>query len=310
MNTLLFKHFLLGSFMIFLLNISISSNTYSAAASDPVRDVELELKKLEISNFVSPQLALAPPKFEVSLERHVDGPTSQGKKVAARYFSKTASLRCGGITITGPEAKENFGEEAAAHLEDVGHFLEVYKNWHSNHLTASLFAVVNDKREDKIRQIEGSLLVERIEGEHKAEEIPSASYDFSVLPGNKGISKSKRKVNFSSQEVPAETPFSKLIDERGYLSVSKGQLRPITPTNNHGDQLALDTVTTNIDLFFSLIRKTAHRHDLPIIGMGMRYYSSYDGCDDCFRKIYDASRGPMVRTTGIVDNDILFSLLQ
>jgi hypothetical protein len=305
MNKFLTKYFLSNFIIVFLFNAFVNGNAYSAAINGPVDVIEAELKKLAISETISPPPAPVFPKFEVNLERHLDDTATPGtKKIAARYFSKTASLRCEGVAMTGPEAKENFATETANHLDDVEHFLQTQvgynkKGWRNNHLTASLYVIVYDRREEKVRQIAGSLLVQKMERETKSGELPSPFYDFSVLPGNKGLGSDRRKVNFSSKEVFAETPFSKEIDLRGYLSISKDQLRPITEVNNHGDQLALDTIITNSDLFFSLIRRTAHRHDLSIMGMGVRYCSSYDACDACFRKIYDA-RGYISKTlTGI-----------
>lgn len=60
--------------------------------------------------------------------------------------------------------------------------------------------------------------------------------------------------------------------------------------DNHGDRLALDTFKNNLDLFFSLIRRTAHREDLQIISMGTRYFSSYDACDNCHTRIYQSNQ--------------------
>jgi hypothetical protein len=304
MKKLLAGGFLSNFLIASLFNAYLNGNAHSAAPSAPVDGLEAELKKIKISEVVAPSIP-TPPKFEVSLERHLDDPANYGKKkIAARYFSKTATLKCHGVAMTGPEAKENFGEEAANHLKDVEDFMQVQVNlfkgagWHNNYLTASLFAIVYDKKEDNLRRIEGSLLVEGIEREIKSGEPPSLSYDFSILPGNKGLRKDKQKVNFSSKFISKEfsenIPFSSLADGIKYLSISKEQLRPITETNNHGDQLALYTIATNIRLFFNLIDKTAHKQDLPILSMGVRYYSSYDACDTCFKKIYD-TRGLISR---------------
>jgi hypothetical protein len=151
--------------------------------------------------------------------------------------------------------------------------------WKRNHLAANLFAVVYDTQKEQQRRIEGSLLAEETNIED------SLFYDFSISPENKGLN-GRKIANFVSSQVLAEG-VSQFINSKGYLPIYQSTLRPIVDNDNHGDRLALDTVSTNIDLFFNLIRKTAHREDLPIIAMGMRYYSSYDSCDPCFKKIYD-----------------------
>ena len=215
-------------------------------------------------------------EFDVNLLRYHD------KKKAGVYFSKTATLKCSGVDVSFSNNDGIFGDNS--HLKAMDDFLikQVQvggtDGWKRNHLSANLFVIVYDTRSDTSQCIEGSLLAEESAVEHYV------SYDFSVSPENKGMG-SKKYADFASSEVVEEV--SAVVKSKNYVPIIKSTLRPILDKNNHGDSLALDTIYTNIDLFFSLIRKSAHREDLPILGMGVRYFSSYDACDECFKKIFD-----------------------
>ncbi len=129
------------------------------------------------------------------------------------------------------------------------------------------------------RVLEGTLLVEDFSQEE------DTFYEFSVTPNNLGIG-SRKFSDFVSSSVSEESVVELGVTKK-YKFLSQSSVRPLADDNNHGDRLALDSLANNIDVFFGLIRRTGHREDLEIHSMGMRFYSSYDACNDCYKKIYD-----------------------
>jgi len=258
-----------------------SSGPATVADATGTALVEIENKLKACSLASTPAIASLNPveTFNVNLHRYIN--TAQ---LAGCYFARKAKLGCSSVPVSNPDMVEVFGDQSP--LGAVDSFLQAQvtryggEGWKRNHLAVSVFVIVNDKQKDKKRRIEGTLLVE------ESGEKESVSHDFSVSPGDKALN-GRKKADFMSSNSEDKVILG-VIDGYGYLPLSRSSLRPLTDQDNHGDRLALDTISTNIDLFFSLIRRTAHREDLPILGMGVRYYSSYDACNECYRRIYDA----------------------
>lgn len=182
-------------------------------------------------------------KFDVTLHRY------QQKKKACTYFSKDAVLTCSGVSLSNSE-DPIFGEGSSlSHMDDfLWAQVQKYKTpgWSCNHLAADLFVVVNDKTQEEQRCITGSLLVEA-QGD--------GPYEFSISPSNLHLN-GRKKANFmSSQET--DEGIKTLMEQKGYLPIYQGKegFQQIFDDNNHGDRLALDTISSNVDLFFSLIKK-------------------------------------------------------
>lgn len=245
----------------------ISEKTSFSAPSTP------EHTKQDIKEPHSEPRASKSYDFDVKLIRTHD------KKQAGIYFSKAATLKCSEVVVSTHDNPDIFGENS--HLKAMDDFLVKQVDvdgpktgWRRNHLAANLFVIVNDIRTEQPKCLEGSILT--------GEDI---FYDFSVSPENKNLN-GRRVADFASSEVLAEE-VSEFVKSKNYMPITASNLRPIFDKDNHGDRLALDTIYANSDLFFNLIRKTAHREDLTILGMGVRYFSSYDACNACFEKIYN-----------------------
>jgi len=209
----------------------------------------------------------------IELGRHIE------QTKVGLCFAKSAQLKCSGIVISTPTDPSIFGENSPLKHMDNFLFKQVEMDgtsgWSRNHLTTNLFVIVDDKAKDEKRCIEGSILAENVE------DIPG--YEFSISPANKNMN-IRKIANFVSSEL--KETLSKHVNDAGYLPIYQSRLRPVfDKESNHGDRLALDTLLSNVDLFFTLIKKSAHREDLRILGMGTRYYSSYDACDTCFEAI-------------------------
>ena len=284
-----FINFLLFAFIILIfsdLSTAISSSDDENSLSSSTRKKLTSKKSKNVANASSDTEINSDDKinFDIKLCRYIN------KDERGIYFSKVAKLKCSNVIISSPKNLCIFGQNSP--LKRMDDFLDKQvkldkkveinsqNGWKRNHLTTNLFVIVDDKIEDVRRCIEGSILAEEITlGKNTV-------YDFSVIPENKNLN-GRKIADFVSSKV-SEEKLSKFIDKNGYIPMYKSKSRPIFDINNHGDRLAIDTVSSNIDMFFSLIRKSAHREDLPILGMGLRYYSSYDACNDCFEKIYNA----------------------
>lgn len=278
------------SIISLLLTLGIASASY--AMDDEIEKLNTKLASHHISPPSTPTNEKRIPKtpqsdprpvkhtFDIELRRYVD------KTHTGVYFSKAAKLKCSDVVISDQADPNIFGDTSSLKLMDEFLCKQVNVSgtdgWKRNHLAVNLFAVVDDKTEDRKRCIEGSVLAEEVQVGN------NIVYDFSVSPGN-GSLNGRRMANFVSSDVLAAT-VSEFITSNGYVPIYQSKLRPLFDNDNHGDRLAVDTASANIDLFFSLIRKSAHREDMPILGIGMRYYSSYDACDSCFEKIYSSRK--------------------
>lgn len=244
-------------YVLFINILCLFSNSLPALSSQ---------KEDDIDQLISGIQKLAKIDFNISRQQN-----------RGLYFSEEATLKFSNVVINYKNQHD--------HLKAVDDFLveEVKANkkngWSKNHLAADLFVVVNDTRTEIQKCIKGTLLAE------ESGEVGSLFYDFSINPDNKNIN-NKAFANFVSSEVKGDV--LQFVKDRNYVPITKSTLRPIfDKESNHGDRLACDTISTNIDLFFSLINKSAHREDLSILSMGVRYYSSYDACDKCFTKVYN-----------------------
>jgi hypothetical protein len=206
--------------------------------------------------------------FKVNLVRMKE------KDVSCRYFSSQATLLSKDATIHSPEWFQN---ENSLNLLPIADELLLKTGWNTNHLFCNLFVNVFDTTKDEEKLLEGTLSAKKL---LKAEEEVFYKYSTNSV-GNSRI------IDFVSS--PVSDLVEKYCDEKKIYPLSQKDIRPLQDQNNHGDRLALDTVSTNTDLFFSLIKKVGHREDFIIKSMGLRYQSSYDACNNCFEKIYDSS---------------------
>lgn len=225
--------------------------------------------------------AVSVPQVEV--RRDTSSTTDAGK-----YFAKKAFIpvNLSGVT-TGIEIP--FSPAHIAKLNDMDLFLQQrtpgvpHKDdvtWKRNHLCTDLFALVYDTTDDQAKVLDGTIL---------ANKESDNEYTFAIRAGNLGITGYKTADFVSSSVRPVEIA-AMGTNAVNYEIIDSGVLNPVTDRQGtHGDRLALDTVKTNPHLFFNLIRRTAHREDLKIISMGIRYTSSYDACIPCFEKIFEAS---------------------
>jgi hypothetical protein len=173
-------------------------------------------------------------------------------------------------------------------LEDVEYFLNHQGDMKRNHLAAGLFALVYDTRVDAEKIIEGAVLARNDTVDGKM------LFEFDIHPGNRTSNDYQKYADFVSSAISPDGIEGGNARKAKYMFLDTGVLAPVLtdPLNqgerHHGDRLALDIFKTNPDLFFRLIRRTAHRADLKILAMGARYYSSYNACNDCFSKVYTA----------------------
>lgn len=201
---------------------------------------------------------------------------------AGKYFAKKAFVQVE-LSDEEEDIEVPFTAAHATKLDDMDHFLQtqVSNKWKRNHLCADLFALVYDTSDDKTKVLDGTLL---------ARKESDGEYTFAIRAGNAGIFGYKAADFVSSSVTPGDMA-AMGANAANYEIIDSLALRPVTDNGNHGDRLALDTIKTNPHLFFNLIRRTAHREDLKIISMGIRYTSSYDACNPCFEKIFDARNG-------------------
>jgi len=207
---------------------------------------------------------------------------------AGKYFAKKAFVR---VELSDEEERIEvpFLDGHEAKLNDMDLFLQ-QNGWKRNHLCADLFAMVYDTRDEQAKVLDGTLLA-RKESDNE--------YTFAIRAGNTGINGYKF-ADFVSSPVPSKVMDAMDANAANYEMIDSVALRPVTDKDgSHGDRLALDTIKTNPQLFFNLISRTAHREDLKIISMGIRYTSSYDACNPCFEKIFDARNGLNVALNAI-----------
>jgi hypothetical protein len=178
------------------------------------------------------------PKKEISYEFDVTLHRYQDNKRACTYFSKLANLSCSGVSISNSNNNSIFGVDSS--LEHMDEFLraQVKKygkpGWNRNHLATDLFVVVNDTTQDEKKCIVGSLLVDVID---------DSVFEFSVSPSNLHLN-GRKKANFmSSAETDQE--INQIISQKGYAPIDQGKLRPVFDNDNHGDRLALDTISVS-----------------------------------------------------------------
>lgn len=149
--------------------------------------------------------------------------------------------------------------------KEMGTFLCQYKTYKRNYLTANPFVIVY--KNDTLDIISGTVQAQSDAG----------NIYYSISSKNTLINNYLPTCFVSS---PLQTENNK------YLFLSQKETRPIFDQGHHTERLAFDTLRSNPDIFFDLIRQTAHRQDLPIVGMGVAYCSSYDSCNECFKELY------------------------
>lgn len=250
----------------------ITSAIAVAASEDGVDEIQEGVQGLAVS-------APPPPlEFDVGIRRDV-----AGTKSAGTYFSNDATLKHHLEDDDYADVAMGINASLSTRLDHLDEFLVNQGTWSRNHLSASVFVLVYDTRDETSKLLEGLIL---------AQWNPAISaYDFMVRPSVHDLVGDHKCADFVSSKIPDDSMVG-LGDNRGsYTFIHKNSLRPIGDDNNHGDRLALDTISMNPDLLFSLIRRTAHREDLQIAGMGVRYLSTYDACDNCFAKIYSTREG-------------------
>ena len=170
-------------------------------------------------------------------------------EVSCRYFSSQATLLSNGFTIHSPEW---FQAENSLNLLPMADELLLKGGWNTNHLFCNLFVSVFDTINDEERFLEGTLSAEKL-----LTDRDKAFYQYSTKPVGES-----RIIDFVSS--PVSDPISEFCEENKIYALSQKDIRPLQDKNNHGDRLALDTVSNNTDLFFSLIKKTGHREDIII----------------------------------------------
>jgi hypothetical protein len=245
---------------LFILLITASFVSGASSSSPLDQDFEKDLKAVLEETIVAPR---------VKVRR--DTTTT---KAAGLYFTDTASIKFNDEeSVVVP-----FSAEHKQRLKEVDSFVSSTKKWNENHLSLDLFVTVREGS-DPPKLIEGTVYVQRDDGTHGA---TTKYVDFDIRPGNK---------NMLGYKIADFVSCGQSIPDMKYEFLDVDILRPSTDKewgNNHGDRLALDILKTNPHLFFNLIRRTAHRADLKIMNMGVRYLSTYDACIPCFNKIFDA----------------------
>jgi len=227
---------------------------------------------------------LPAPPVELSLCRQT------GADISARYFLRENTV----INLQGSALHEPaIFNSGLYHVGIVENLLNTHRiafvnaALRRNHLIANCYVSVFNTTTDARQIIEGTLYARKIADEGAPGGL--SEIEWLMRPNNQGTAGFER-ANFMSS--PYEDPAAGPIDRGGCLPLARADVRPLSDDGNnhgnHGDRLALDTFKNNIDLFFSLIRRTAHREDLQIISMGTRYFSSYDACDGCLPMLYQS----------------------
>lgn len=240
-------------------------------------------------------LAVVPAAGDVRIRR--DREAHDGKPLmreAGVYFSGKASIPLPeGFTDADDAAVDSCELDftAAYHEERVSDMDSLLRtqgagNWRRNHLSGSIYVCVYDTRDEAVKIIEGALTARKF-----ADPVDATKFicDFDVTKIDSDPTGDWKYADFvSSNPTADESAAMPAAEKNRYTMICSTDMRPIfDPGATHGDRLAVDTLRANPDLFLRLIRREAHREDLQILGMGTRYYSSYDACKDCFNAIYD-----------------------
>lgn len=288
----------------------VTGQTAAMGASDPKTKTreERESFHLQEAKIVQGAAASGGSSSKIGIQRN------KGTICAAgRYFSGNALLRQRifderqNLTVSVADVTQEYEhtlQEAVPFLplhnevlSDMDYFLLNQDNasnaerWKRNHLASGLFVwVFNDT----------TGTTEILDGIISAQKGDDGLVIFDIRQNRPP--KDYKYADFVSSQIDHTQIVGTTAAEKKakYLFLDTGDLAPITTDpvaqggRLHGDRLALDTIKKNLTLFFKLINKKAHPEDLKILGMGTRYYSSYDACDNCFAKIYDAR--PQLRT--------------
>jgi len=267
--------FLRQLFKAFLLVIFSTPFVFGSTKAGVKKDVTSEEIDFTSKNKVTTVAPPAPPT-ELSLCRQT------GTEISAKYFLRqNTAINLQGSTLHEPA----FFDSGLYHLATVETLLNTHRvafgntALRRNHLIANCYVSVFNTTTENRQIIEGTLYARKVAD--AGEPGGSSEIEWLMRPNNAGTA-GFEKANFMSSSPTGP------VDAGGCLSLSKADVRPLGDDDNHGDRLALDTFENNIDLFFSLIRRTAHREDLQIISMGTRYFSSYDACDNCHTRLYQS----------------------
>lgn len=267
-------------FKAFLLVIFSTPFIFSSAKAGGKKDVTSEEVDELAADFTSKNkvATVAPPAPPTKLRlcRQI------GTEISAKYFLRQNTV----INFQGVELhRPGFFVGALYHLEAVENLLNIHKvtfgALRRNHLIANSYVAIYNTTTENREIIEGTLYARKIAD--AGEPGGSSEIEWLMRPNNAGTA-GYEKANFMSSSPTGP------VDAGGCLPLSRADVRPLSDDDNHGDRLALDTFKNNPDLFFSLIRRTAHREDLQIISMGTRYFSSYDACDNCHTRLYQSNQ--------------------
>ena len=270
-------------FLLTFSTVSVFASTKSGSKQAiTVDELGEQLKsKAKVSIPVVPP---APP-IELNLCRKIED------EVSARYFSRQNTV----ITFQGEELhRPTFFDSNLYHLSRVENLLNIHRvafgntALRRNHLIANGYVSVYDTTDETRKIIEGTLHARKVED--AGAQGGTSEIEGMMRPNNAGV------VGFEPANFISSSYNSPTVGREGCLPLAQTDVRPLSDSDNHGDRLALDTFKNNMDLFFGLIRRTAHREDLQIISMGTRYFSSYDACDNCHTRLYAGNqdmRGPL-----------------
>ncbi|WP_139016903.1 hypothetical protein [Candidatus Odyssella thessalonicensis] len=213
-----------------------------------------------------------------TLLRHRKVGLNSSYKPTSIYFHRNTTLAWQGHTLHNRSYYEENPLNKLPFISKIWSQQAALGQYKINHLACNIFCIVrNDYSE--IETYESPIFCEILDGI-----ADKKKYKFEVTRDGKS-GKGLAVIDFASG-----VPHPRIIEslERdNFITYTRSNFQVNdNDITYHGDLLALYSLTTNPDLFFKLLTKNGHIDNYEILGLGTRFFSSYDACNDCNNKIY------------------------